>query len=182
MKKLNPDHIAAIQKSVNNCPYFSLLSMDIVSLEPGRSVLKIDVQEKHLQPYGMVHGGVYSSMIDAACFWAGYTEIEEPLGLTTVEMKLNYLTPASRGIFVAEGKVVKTGKTLCLSEATIVDQAERLLAHGTATMMVLQSLKIKDQSELPPKFLGISVRNLYRKLGRPKAEPKEFKHPPSPLK
>ncbi len=153
MKTLNPDHIAAIQKSVNNCPYFSLLSMDIVSLEPGRSVLKMEVQEKHLQPYGMVHGGVYSSMIDAACFWAGYTEIEEPLGLTTVEMKLNYLAPASNGIFIAEGKVIKTGKTLCLSEATIADQAGRLLAHGTATMMLLESLQIKGQSALPQKFL-----------------------------
>ena len=153
MKKLNPAHVAAIQKSVNNCPYFSLLSMDIVSLELGSSVLKIEVQEKHLQPYGMVHGGVYSSMIDAACFWACYTEIEEPLGLTTVEMKLNYLAPASSGIFIAEGKVVKTGKTLCLSEATIADQEEKLLAHGTATMMVLQSLEIKGQAALPQKFL-----------------------------
>ena len=153
MKKLNPDHAAAVQKSVNNCPYISLLSMDIVSLEAGRSVLKIEVQEKHLQPYGMVHGGVYSSMMDAACFWASYTEIEEPLGLTTVEMNLNYLAPASSGTFIAKGKVLKTGKTLCLSEATIADQKNRLLAHGTATMMVLQSLQIQDQARLPVKFL-----------------------------
>ena len=153
MKTLNPDHIAAIQKTVNNCPYFSLLSIEVVSLEPGRSVLRMEVQEKHLQPYGMVHGGVYSSMIDAACFWAGYTEIEEPLGLTTVEMKLNYLAPASSGIFIAEGKVVKTGKTLCLSETTIAGQEGRLLAHGTATMMLLESLQFKGQSVLPQKFL-----------------------------
>ena len=153
MKKLNPDHAAAVQKSVNKCPYFSLLAMEIVSLEAGRSVLKIEVQEKHLQPYGMVHGGVYSSMMDAACFWAGYTEIEEPLGLTTVEMKLNYLAPASSGIFIAKGNVLKSGKTLCLSEATIIDQKNKLLAHGTATMMVLQSLQIQDQSSLPVKFL-----------------------------
>lgn len=103
MKKLNPEHVAAIQKSVNNCPYFSLLSMGIVSLEPGRSVLKIEVHEKHLQPYGMVHGGVYSSMIDAACFWAGYTEIEEPLGLTTVEMKLNYLAQLQVAFLLRKG-------------------------------------------------------------------------------
>ncbi len=153
MKKLNPDHAAAVQKSVNKCPYFSLLAMEIVSLEAGRSVLKIEVQEKHLQPYGMVHGGVYSSMMDAACFWAGYTEIDEPLGLTTVEMKLNYLAPASSGIFIAKGNVLKSGKTLCLSEATIIDQKNKLLAHGTATMMVLQSLQIQDQSSLPVKFL-----------------------------
>jgi uncharacterized protein (TIGR00369 family) len=153
MKKLNPEHIEAVAGRVNACPYFRLLSMEIVSLGPGRSVLKIDVQEKHLQPYGIVHGGVYSSMIDAASFWASYTEIEDPLALTTVEMKLNYLAPAKSGVFTAEGKVVKTGKTICLSEALISDQSGRLLAHGTTTMLVLKSLQLQGQSGFPPKFL-----------------------------
>jgi uncharacterized protein (TIGR00369 family) len=153
MRKLNPDHIAAVAARVNTCPYFSLLSLEIVSLGAGSSVLRIDVQQKHLQPYGIVHGGVYSSMIDAACFWAGYTEIEDGLAMTTVEMKVNYLAPAKDGVFMAEGKVVKTGKTICLSEALISDQAGRLLAHGTATLMVLESLQLEGQSGFPPKFL-----------------------------
>jgi uncharacterized protein (TIGR00369 family) len=154
MRKLNPEHISAVANGVNHCPYFSLLSMGIVSLGPGRSLLKIEVSEKHLQPYGLVHGGVYSSLIDAACFWASYTEVEEPAGLTTVEMKLNYLAPASNGIFMAEGEVIKTGKSICLSKAVIKDgENGRLLAYGTATMMVLESLQIDGQSHLPPKFL-----------------------------
>lgn len=153
MRKLNPDHIEAVAKRVNGSPYFRLLSMEIVSLELGRSLLRATIEEKHLQPYGIVHGGVYSSMIDAAGFWASYTEIEEPLGLTTVEMKLNYLAPATQGIFMAEGQVVKTGKTICLSQARITDQDGRLLAQGTATMLVLDSLQLEGQSVLPPKFL-----------------------------
>jgi uncharacterized protein (TIGR00369 family) len=154
MRKLNPKHILKVAESINRCPYFSLLSMGIVSLTPGRSVLNLKVSEKHLQPYGIVHGGVYSSLIDAACFWASYTEVEEPAGLTTVEMKLNYLAPATSGVFLAEGEVIKTGKRLCLSKAVIKDgENKRLLAHGTATMMVLESLKIDGQIDLPPKFL-----------------------------
>ncbi|MFO7599275.1 MAG: PaaI family thioesterase [Candidatus Desulfacyla sp.] len=153
MKRLNPDHIEAVAGRVNTCPYFRLLSMGIVSLEPGRSVLRIDVAEKHLQPYGIVHGGVYASMIDAACFWAGYTEIEDGLAMTTVEMKLNYLAPAAGGMFMARGKVIKTGKTICLAEAVISDEKERLLAHGTATLMVLESLQLEGQSGFPHKFL-----------------------------
>lgn len=153
MRRLNPAHIEAVSQRANSCPYLSLLSMSIVSLEPGRSLLRIDVGEKHLQPYGIVHGGVYASLIDAACFWAVYTEIAEDLGLTTVEMKLNYLAPAAGGIFTAEGTAIKTGKTICLSEARISDQEGRLLAHGTSTMMVLESLKLEGQSGFPPKFL-----------------------------
>ncbi len=153
-RKLNPEHVSAVAAGVNRCPYFRLLSMGIVSLNPGRSLLKIAVSDKHLQPYGIVHGGVYSSLIDAACFWASYTELDEPAGLTTVEMKLNYLAPASQGTFAAEGEVIKTGRTICLSKAVIKDgENGKLLAHGTATMMVLASMQLKGQAQLPPKFL-----------------------------
>ena len=39
--------------------------------------------------------GVFSSLIDACGFWAAYTELDEGQGMTTVEMKLNYLAPGS---------------------------------------------------------------------------------------
>lgn len=153
MKQLNPDHAAAVKARVNNCPFFNLISMKIDTLETGISFLEVDVQEKHLQPYGMVHGGVYSTLIDAAAFWAAYSTIDPSLGMTTVEMKLNYLAPASSGRFIARGKNIKTGKTICLSEATIFDQNARILAHGTSTLMILSSLELQEQDSLPPKYL-----------------------------
>jgi len=58
IKKLNPDHVKEIAKIVNSSPYFSLLSMKIRSIYRGKSDLEVKIQEKHLQPYGMVHGGV----------------------------------------------------------------------------------------------------------------------------
>ena len=153
MKKLNPAHVSAIFNQVNTCPYFELLSMKISELEMGRSHLEVDVQEKHLQPYGIVHGGVYASLVDAAGFWAAYTQQEGSQGLTTVEMKLNYLAPAQSGRFLATGKCIKCGSRICLSEASVVDGQGKLLAHGTVTLMVLDSLRIKGQSRLPPKFV-----------------------------
>ena len=153
MKQLNPDHVAAVRAHINNCPYFNLLSMKINALEMGRSFLEVEVQEKHLQPYGIVHGGVYASLIDAAAFWAAYSSIVASSGMTTVEMKLNYLAPAASGRFIAKGKNIKTGKTLCLSEATVFDDKEKMLAHGTVTLMILKSLEINAKADLPPKFL-----------------------------
>ncbi len=153
MKQLNPDHVAAVTKKANQCPYFNLLSMKIDRLETGYSVLEVAVQEKHLQPYGIVHGGVYASLIDAASFWAAYSDTEA-LGMTTVEMKLNYLAPAASGRFIARGKCIKTGKTICLSEATVFDPNEKILAHGTSTLMIIDSLKLQNENVLPPKFLA----------------------------
>ena len=156
LKKLNPDHVKAIAKIVNGSPYFSLLSMKIRSIYRGKANLEVKVQEKHLQPYGMVHGGVCASLVDAAAFWAVYPQTPADIGLTTVEIKLNYLAPASKGRLIARGKSIKVGKTICLGEASVEDDTGNLVAYGTSTMMVLDSVKIQGQSKLPPKFLDES--------------------------
>lgn len=153
MKRINPDYVAAVRKIVNSCPYFMLLSMDIQDLGWGESRLEILVQEKHLQPFGIVHGGVFGSLIDAAAFWAAYSQIPGDVGMTTVEMKINYLAPISAGRMVATGRGIRVGKTLCLADASIHNESGVLLAHGTATMMILKDLKIQGPSTWPPKYL-----------------------------
>lgn len=154
MKKLNPAYVEAIAQTINTCPYFKLLSIEMKYLQWGEAKLEVAVQEKHLQPYGLVHGGVCASLVDAAAFWAIYTRMEADVGLTTVDIKVNYLAPVSKGRLVATGRSIKVGGRICLGEATVEDADGILLAHGTSTIMVLDSLKIKDQSRLPPKFLS----------------------------
>ena len=153
MKRLNPAYLEAVARKVSKSPYFTLISMELKELARGRCRLEVAIQEKHLQPFGMVHGGVYSSLVDAAAFWAVYSQIDEDLGMTTVELKLNYLAPASEGALIAKGKSIKVGKRLCLGEASIEDETEKLVAHGTSTMMILRDLQIRDRFGLPPKFL-----------------------------
>lgn len=152
MKKLNPEHVAAVSALVNRSAFFDLLSMEIKELAWGTSRLEIQIQTKHLQPYGIVHGGVHAALIDAAAFWATYTQVSPGQGLTTVEMKLNYLAPAAAGSLIGMGRSIKVGQRLGLGEATIQDPEGRILAHGTATMMLIPSFQIKGQTELPPKY------------------------------
>ena len=102
MKRLNPAYIEAAARQVNSNPYFTLLSMSINDIGPGISRLKVAVQRKHLQNFGIVHGGVYSSLVDAASFWAVYALLEEGMGMTTVELKLNFLAPSSGGSLIAD--------------------------------------------------------------------------------
>jgi len=73
------------------------------------------------------------------------------MGLTTVEMKVNYLAPVQKGKLVAKGRCIKIGKTLALGEAYINSAEGNLLAHGTSTMMVVSDLKVEGQEKLPPK-------------------------------
>jgi uncharacterized protein (TIGR00369 family) len=153
MRNLNPDYVEAARREVNSCPYFSLLSMEIKGLGWGESLIEIQVQEKHFQPFGMVHGGVFASLVDAAAFWAVYTQIPEELGMTTVELKLNYLAPLSTGRMIGRGKSLRVGKTLCLGEASVVNDEGILLVHGTSTMMILKEMKIQGPEHWPSKYL-----------------------------
>jgi uncharacterized protein (TIGR00369 family) len=92
-------------------------------------------------------------LVDATAYWAVYPQIDEGVGMATVEMKLNYLAPANQGVMIAKGKGIRVGKTLCLGEATIASETGVLLAHGTATLMILKDLKLQGEDRLPPKFL-----------------------------
>jgi uncharacterized protein (TIGR00369 family) len=153
MRELNPAYVTAAAKIVNECPYFSLISMEIKELVWGQCRIEAKVQEKHMQPFGLVHGGVFAGLVDAATFWAVFSEIDDGLGMTTVELKVNYLAPASKGILIAKGRSLKVGKTICLGEAFLEDENGALLAHGTSTTMVMKDLLLQGLSQWPRKFL-----------------------------
>ncbi len=149
--QLNPEYTKAICTLVNGSPYFSLISMKIKELEWGTSVLEVELEEKHLQPFGYVHGGAIASVIDAATFWAVFPQVKDGMGLTTVEVKANFLAPVKEGKLVVKGRCIKIGRTLALGEAYVNSAEGNLIAHGTATMMIVPDLKVEGQENLPPK-------------------------------
>jgi uncharacterized protein (TIGR00369 family) len=152
MLKLNPDYVNSIKTNVNQCPYFTLLSMKLIDFDIASSLLEISLETKHLQPFGVVHGGVFSSIIDAAAFWCLFAEVDENCGMTSVDLKLNYLAPARNGKLIARGKKIKLGKTLGLGEAEVTDQDGKVLAHGTSTLIILPDFPLAGSDQLPPKF------------------------------
>jgi len=149
--RLNPKYTEAISTLVNRSPYFSLISMKIKELEWGTSVLEVELEEKHLQPFGYVHGGALASVIDAATFWAVFPQVKDNMGLTTVEIKANFLAPVQKGKLVVKGRCIKIGRSLALGEAYVNSAEGSLIAHGTTTMMIVPDLKVEGQEKLPPK-------------------------------
>ncbi|MCB2225739.1 MAG: PaaI family thioesterase [Desulfarculaceae bacterium] len=154
MKKINPAWLASVQSGVNGCPYFDLQTMRIMDVSWGQARLEIDLAQKHMQPFGLVHGGVICTLADAAGFWGVYSQADEGLGMTTVEIKVNFLSPVqARGKLIGLGRCIKLGRSLGLGEAVIQDAEGRQVAHATTTLMVVPSLKLNNQDDLPPKFL-----------------------------
>jgi uncharacterized protein (TIGR00369 family) len=154
MKKPNPQHIQSICDLVNISPYPSLLSMKLVDIGIGFAVVEIDTEDKHMQLLGVVHGGVLASLIDTVAFWAVYYGIENhDAWLTSVDLKLNYLLPANSKKLIARGRQVKVGKTLCYAEAQVNTEDDRIVAHGTSTLMIMPELKMPAKFAFPPKFI-----------------------------
>jgi uncharacterized protein (TIGR00369 family) len=154
MKIPNPKHAEKLISLVNGCPYFTLISMRIVEIGLGYARLEIDLAKKHLQPFGLVHGGVFATIIDSAASWALFYGIEDhDAGLTSVDLKLNYLAPAVAGKLIARGRQIKIGKTLGYAEAEVADQTGKMVAHGTSTIMILPGKSPVADLSFPPKFM-----------------------------
>ena len=163
MPELNPKHIQAVIEIINKGPYLSHLSMPVKDLGKGYSLVELTIGNEHLNPFGGLHGGAYASAIDTAAYWAVYCELDEDVGLISLDLKVDYIAPVNAGKLIVKGRRIKIGKTICLAEATAFDQNDRWLAHGISKMMVTQGLQtIKDAlgfmgaEYLPPKFIYLA--------------------------
>lgn len=160
MHRINPEHVREIINAINDGPYFKHLSMTVVEMGTGFSVVRLDMGNQHLNPFGGVHGGVYASVIDTAAYWAAYCELDENVGLISIDLKIDYLSPVKDGVITTTGKSIKIGKSMCLAEAAALDSDGKWLAHGTSKMMVTKGLQTIDDAlrftganALSPKFI-----------------------------
>ena len=97
MKKLNPEYVKAVMAMANDSPYFRHLGMAITELGVGEALVEIGTRDAHRQMFGHVHGGVIASLVDTAIFWCFFGELDESAGITTVDLKVNYLAPVANG-------------------------------------------------------------------------------------
>jgi uncharacterized protein (TIGR00369 family) len=141
--KINPAFVAAVQQSVRTAPYPELIGMVVGALEFDSCRIDLDIGERHLQPFDIVHGGVIATLIDTATFWAGFMRLPEDAGLVNVDLKLNYLKAVARGHLRAEGRCLRAGRQISYAEASVFDGNGDLVAHGTSTLMALPGKGLK---------------------------------------
>ena len=160
MATLNPAHVQAVIRAINEGPYIKHLAMVIKEMGVGSATVELTVGNQHLNPFGGIHGGAYASLIDTAAYWAAYCEIDPGVGLISIDLKIDYLAPLSSGIIISKGRSIKIGKSMCLAEAAATDQDGKWLAHGTSKMMITRGLQsIEDAfrftgfAALPLKFI-----------------------------
>ena len=83
-----------------------------------------------------------STALDSACGYAGLTQMPADAAVLTIEFKINLLAPAKGQRFRMEGRVIKPGRTITVTEgrAYAIDNGqEKLIATMGCTLMCLQN-------------------------------------------
>lgn len=121
-------------------PVLVLLGMTITAIEHGRVTFAVTPAEFHYNPLGVVHGGVISTLADSAMACAIQSTLPAGVGITTIELKVNFLRPltAADGEVSCAGSVIHAGGRVATAEARVTDAKGRLFAHATTTCMLLR--------------------------------------------
>jgi uncharacterized protein (TIGR00369 family) len=119
-------------------PVSKLVGFRMTAVEEGRVVFELDAGPQHASPLGTVHGGIICDLADAALGCAHASLLEEGETFTTLELKMNFLKPVWEGHLVAEATVIKSGRTIGLTECRVTDESGSLVAYGTSTCMTLR--------------------------------------------
>ncbi len=102
---------------------------------PGRSECFIDVRPEHLNPHGVVHGGVLFSLADTGMGKALYPSLAEGELCATIEMRIAYHRPVSEGRIVCDSRLVSRGKRIAHLEADLM-AGDALVARATCTYSI----------------------------------------------
>jgi uncharacterized protein (TIGR00369 family) len=119
-------------------PVSRLIGFVMKSIEPGHAIFEMEADERHHNPMGTLHGGIYCDLADAAMGFAYAATLAEGETFTTIELKINFLGAVRKATLTAEARVVKAGSTLGYVECEVKDHTGKLVAKAASTCIKLR--------------------------------------------
>ncbi len=135
--EITPDVMEKIRAKFEQNHFPKLVGIEIDDIEPGRAKLSLEVSEKHRQLQGIMHGGAIATLIDTAVAFAIVGASEPGAKFTTIELKINYLSPIVEGRVIADARLIRDGKRIVVAECDVFDAAGKMAAKGLLTYMRL---------------------------------------------
>jgi acyl-CoA thioesterase len=135
---MDPELEALIRDRFGSSQFARWMGISLVSIGDGASELRLDLQPHHLNPGGIVHGGVIATLLDACIGLALRTKLGMDLNHVTIELGIHYLAPARAGALIGRGRAVRTGDRVSFGEAELTSEKGRVLAKGSATFLIVR--------------------------------------------
>lgn len=117
-------------------PFATHCGIKAVVSEPGFCRLSLAMREEHQNHLGIMHGGVALTMLDvamgsAARLWANAS-------VMTVDMQSAFLSPG-RGDLIAEGRVLRPGRSLIFCEGEVRDAAGTVVVKASGLFKIAKA-------------------------------------------
>lgn len=115
------------------------LGLTYLEMTPDGGRAELRITEKLLQPYGIVHGGVYCSIVESLASVSGAVWLTANGGgkVVGVNNSTDFLRAIGSGIVTAESSPIHRGRRQQLWLITITDADDRLVARGQVRLQNL---------------------------------------------
>ncbi|WP_319557631.1 PaaI family thioesterase [Thiomicrorhabdus sp.] len=117
-------------------PFLEHIGAALKDFHKGSAEVELLVQPYHLQHLGFVHGGVISTLMDNTGWYAAVSNLEPGFTSVTMEIKINYLKPASGKHLLASAEVKRQGRKISFVTIELHDEGQ-LVAYATGTYAIL---------------------------------------------
>jgi 1,4-dihydroxy-2-naphthoyl-CoA hydrolase len=133
-----PDNVLELINA-NRGGFNKAMGLRFTKAAPDEYVAEIAVADCHLQPYGLVHGGVYAGMIETLCSTGtALTVWGENKNTVGLENNTSFLKAVRGGRLRCTARPLVLGKRSHVWEAVIHDDRGHLVASGRVRLMVLE--------------------------------------------
>jgi acyl-CoA thioesterase len=132
MHKFEP----ATLESGNAISLLRTLKINLREIGDNHAVMEVTVDDSHRNYFGGAHGGLLAALIDTVSF---FPRPLLPSGrlCTTTNLNVTYVRPAAVGeILTARSELVHLGRRMASVTVTVKNQHDKLVAHGTTTLML----------------------------------------------
>lgn len=128
------DNVPSRQPPWIRNPFATLLRLPDATVKDGTARLELVVEEIHLRPGGIVHGGIYATLIDTVTGFAAYNVAPTGNDVVTMQLNLNMTSAATLNErLIATAKVVHSGRKTAVVTGEIRTPDGRLISTGSGT-------------------------------------------------
>jgi uncharacterized protein (TIGR00369 family) len=137
---VGPDRIKQLAGIMDLPGFPKSAGIRLVAAEPGKVTMALKKKPELTQFFGHFHGGVITALADHAAGACATTSMPDGKLAVTVEIKVNFLSPADGEEIIARAETIQAGSTIAVVKVEVVSQkagAERVCAFATATMRAM---------------------------------------------
>lgn len=133
--------VEKVKESFATQTVMQFIGAKLIKVEAGFIEIELPYRKDLTQQNGFLHAGIITTIADSACGYAAFSLMPKGADVLSIEFKVNLLSPAIGDYFIAEGQVIRAGRTITVVEGNVYavsDKKRKYVSMMIGTMMCLQ--------------------------------------------